>query len=194
MRLFDGTFILPPPPLRFNYCLGPPPIHQIISQPHHPQVIFSGDPPFKELDDFFSHSSLYFNPNNPQDPIWKKDTHRTAFFEDNHLQNYIFTKDNHPLDWKTTNPHQPHKNIVLCLQRPPYFSSGTAHSEKRFVNKLISITILRLCRSGQTVQTHIRLLLVYNVEGAVCTVCHSICIFWRHYSIFAQTCLSKNLK
>ena len=22
----DGTFILPPPPMRFNYCLGPPPI------------------------------------------------------------------------------------------------------------------------------------------------------------------------
>ena len=26
MEVFDGTFILPPPPMRFNYCLGPPPI------------------------------------------------------------------------------------------------------------------------------------------------------------------------
>ena len=43
------------------------------------------------------------------------------FEKDNHLQNYIFTKDNHSPDGKTTNIHQPHKNIVLCLQRPHIF-------------------------------------------------------------------------
>ena len=26
MGVFDDTFILPPPPMRFNYCLGPPSI------------------------------------------------------------------------------------------------------------------------------------------------------------------------
>ena len=26
MGVFDGTFSLPPPPMRFNYCLAPPPI------------------------------------------------------------------------------------------------------------------------------------------------------------------------
>ena len=37
---------------------------------------------------------------------------------------------------------------------------------------------------GQTVQTQIRLLLEeQSDQGLHCTVCHSVCIVWTHYSI-----------
>ena len=45
-------------------------------------------------------------------------------------------------------------------------------------SKSLTVMILsfRTDMPGQTVQTQIRLLRVY-------TVCHSVCIFWTHYSV-----------
>ena len=51
----------------------------------------------------------------------------------------------------------------------------------------LAITVIflsfRTVRSGQTVQTQIRLLLI-----RVCTVCNSLCIFWMNYSKETPSC------
>ena len=112
------TFVLPPQPIRFNYCLNPPPIKSNFKSILSPTYLISflEDPLLKKLNRFFVYKTQqptrsHLNEWYPQKCIFEKD---------NHLQNYIFTKYKHPLDWKTTNSHQPHKIIVLCLQRPPY--------------------------------------------------------------------------
>ena len=54
MGVFDGTFILPPLPMRFNYCLGLPPIksnYQSTPPPDPYNFFFSAEPPFKELEE-----------------------------------------------------------------------------------------------------------------------------------------------
>ena len=55
----------------------------------------------------------------------------------------------------------------------------------------IMIPSFRTDRSGQTVQTQIRLLL--EEEPSVClirvyTVCNSVCILWVHYSLVKPSC------
>ena len=119
MGIFDGTFILPPPPMRFNYCLCPPPTgHKIKSSVNpHNSFFFLERPLLKNWS-----SCFLIHLNNPQDPIWMRDTHRTAFLRRTTTYRITFS-------WKTTthriekqpNPTTPTKNIVLCLQSPPYF-------------------------------------------------------------------------
>ena len=67
------------------------------------------------------------------------------FDTENHIQNYIFTKDNHPLDWKTTSSNHPYKNIVLCLQRPLIFSSGTALSHMKSIYAIVTLEWREMC-------------------------------------------------
>ena len=54
------------------------------------------------------------------------------------------------------------------------FALPLKSGEKRTTVMILSF---RTDRSGETVQTRIRLLL------EVYTVCHSVCIFWMHYSV-----------
>ena len=73
MGVFDGSFIIPPLSMRFNYCLGPPPIRSNYQPTPPPTYLiithFSGELSFKGLEEFFPHSSLYLNPKNLRDPI-----------------------------------------------------------------------------------------------------------------------------
>ena len=124
MVAFDGTFILPPPPMRFNYCLGPPPIKSNY-QPTpttHITHFFLESSPFKELEEYFSHFSLYLNPNNPQYPIWIKDTHRTAFLRRPTYRITVSQKTTtHWIEKPTSQTYSalPSKTLI-------FFSSGTA--------------------------------------------------------------------
>ena len=85
------------------------------------------------------HTRSHLNEGYPQNCIFEKH---------NHLQDFILTKDDHPLDCKTINPHYPYKNIVLCLQRLPTFSSRTAliiwHQNRswRFSHQKVKISLL----------------------------------------------------
>ena len=54
---------------------------------------------------------------------------------------------------------------------------GTVNQPHTFLNLTIIFLSFRTDRSGQTVQTQIRLLLI-----RVYTVWNSLCIFWMHYS------------
>ena len=58
--VFDGIFILYPPPIRFNYCLGPPPIrsnYQSTPPPTWHITLFFCRAPFYRIVKGFSHSS-----------------------------------------------------------------------------------------------------------------------------------------
>ena len=55
------------------------------------------------------------------------------------------------------------------------------YPDSLFALDTVMFLSFRTDRSGQTVQTQIRLLRVY-------TVCNSLCIFWMHYSKGKQSC------
>ena len=55
-------------------------------------------------------------------------------------------------------------------------------------HRLLSYLSFRTDRSGQTVQTQIRLLLERSSLIRVYTVCNSLCIVWMHYSKEKPSC------
>ena len=58
---------------------------------------------------------------------------------------------------------------------------------KAILMNTIMILSFRTDMSGKKVQTQIRLL-VEEQSDQVYTVCHSVCIFWMHYSMVKQPC------
>ena len=113
MGVFDGTFILPPPPMRFNYCLGPPPIRS----PHHPHNSFIfREPPFKELEECFSHSSLYLT------LVFKlKQPIELHFWEGHPPTGLHFHKRQPPTGLKNNQPPPPPQKYNALPSKTPYF-------------------------------------------------------------------------
>ena len=77
-------------------------------------------------------------------------------------------------------PDQGGRTLVI------HYHNDTKYSDSQvWVNSTVMILSFRTGRSGQTVQTQIRLLLI-----RVYTVCNSSCIFWMHYSTVKPSCLN----
>ena len=57
MGVYDGTFILPPPPFEFNYCLDPQPRQSYYQSTLPPtELFFFSRVPFENIAEvFFSH-------------------------------------------------------------------------------------------------------------------------------------------
>ena len=115
MGVFDGTFILPPSPNRFNYCLCPPPIRSNCLSTPQPTLLFFLVSPSQRIGTIFFSFFSVFKPKQHKDPIWQKIPTELHFWEGQPPTELHFHKRQPPTWLENKYPHNPYKNIVLCL-------------------------------------------------------------------------------